>query len=366
MAIMGSVAQWVWDEKFWLPSNYSWADFKSTGSVPKPQFSDLYIVPALATLILFIRVIFERFIALPFCIYAGIQDVKRPVERNPICEKVFSVTPNPSEDHIEGLAKQLDCSAQKVDRWFRKRRSLVKQSIMKKATETCWRCLLYFVLFVYGCTTLLPTEWFWDSREWVKGYVREQPFTAAFKWYYLIELSFYTSLLFSQFLDHKRKDFWQMFLHHIVTILLIAFSFTIGHFRIGVVIMFLHDASDYWLEAAKITNYMKLQRVCDGIFVIFAIMFYLTRWMYFPFVVLPAMTYTTVEIHGPFPSHSIFAVLLYILQLLHVYWGYLVGRMIYQFTVVGKVEKDTRSEDETSDDEEKEQKAANNIKKKKQ
>lgn len=41
-----------------------------------------------------------------------------------------------------------------------------------------------------------------------------------------------------------------MFLHHVVTILLILTSYVIAQFRIGTVIMFLHDSTDYWLEVS--------------------------------------------------------------------------------------------------------------------
>jgi len=45
-----------------------------------------------------------------------------------------------------------------------------------------------------------------------------------------------------------------MFVHHIVTICLIFSSFAISQFRIGVVIMFIHDASDFWLEVASFSR----------------------------------------------------------------------------------------------------------------
>merc|ERR1712048_1035503 len=142
--------------------------------------------------------------------------------------------------------------------------------------------MFYSLLFIYGAVTLLPTDWVYDTDMWFRGYIRQHNFTTQLKWHYLLELSFYTSLLFSQFLDTKRKDFWQMFLHHVVTIILILASYCCFHIRIGVVIMFLHDAGDVWLEAAKIANYAKCQKLCDGLFVVFAIVFFLTRWVYYP------------------------------------------------------------------------------------
>ena len=39
-----------------------------------------------------------------------------------------------------------------------------------------------------------------------------------------------------------------MTIHHFATILLIAGSYVIGHWRIGSVIIVVHDAADFWLE----------------------------------------------------------------------------------------------------------------------
>ena len=60
-------------------------------------------------------------------------------------------------------------------------------------------------------------------------------------WYYTLELAFYFSLLVTQFFDVKRKDWLQMFVHHIVTILLLLFSYACNFTRVGAVVLFLHD-----------------------------------------------------------------------------------------------------------------------------
>lgn len=36
-------------------------------------------------------------------------------------------------------------------------------------------------------------------------------------------------------------------------------------------------------KAAKLANYAKYQRVCDGLFVVFSISFFLTRLVIYPF-----------------------------------------------------------------------------------
>lgn len=67
-------------------------------------------------------------------------------------------------------------------------------------------------------------------------------------WYYIISLTFYWSLCMSQFFDVKRKDFWQMFVHHIATIVLMALSWVANMQRIGSVVLLIHDLADIFLE----------------------------------------------------------------------------------------------------------------------
>ena len=74
----------------------------------------------------------------------------------------------------------------------------------------------------------------------------------------MIELAFYWSLLFSQFIDVKRKDFWQMFLHHIATISLLSFSYIVNFVRVGSLVLVVHDCADYWLEVGNETTNVNL------------------------------------------------------------------------------------------------------------
>ena len=44
------------------------------------------------------------------------------------------------------------------------------------------------------------------------------------------------------------QDFMEMTLHHIVTIMLLVFSWTDNMVRVGTLVISVHDAVDYWLE----------------------------------------------------------------------------------------------------------------------
>ena len=113
------------------------------------------------------------------------------------------------------------------------------------------------------------------------------------------------------------QDFLIMFVHHLATIALITFSYINNMVRVGTLVMCLHDASDFLLEvrpqllfppysffpflsiwelvvspthflpsflqAAKLANYAKYQRLCDTLFVVFSAVFVVTRLGIYPF-----------------------------------------------------------------------------------
>lgn len=90
----------------------------------------------------------------------------------------------------------------------------------------------------------------------------------------------------SQFFDVKRKDFWQMFLHHISTIILICFSWVVNLTRIGSLVLLVHDCADIFLEAAKMARYGGYQKLFYSLFIVFAVVWIITRLGFYPFWII--------------------------------------------------------------------------------
>ncbi|XP_033078012.1 ceramide synthase 5 isoform X1 [Trachypithecus francoisi] len=276
---------WLWSERFWLPQNVSWADLEGPADgYGYPRGRHILSVFPLAAGIFFVRLLFERFIAKPCALHIGIED-SGPYQAQPnaILEKVFvSITKYPDKKRLEGLSKQLDWNVRKIQCWFRHRRNQDKPPTLTKFCESMWRFTFYLCIFCYGIRFLWSSPWFWDIRQCWHNYPF-QPLSSGLYYYYIMELAFYWSLMFSQFTDIKRKDFLIMFVHHLVTIGLISFSYINNMVRAGTLIMCLHDVSDFLLEAAKLANYAKYQRLCDTLFVIFSAVFMVTRLGIYPF-----------------------------------------------------------------------------------
>ncbi|XP_018541478.1 ceramide synthase 5 [Lates calcarifer] len=348
-----SISAWIWSERFWLPENVSWADLAHPPpGVEYPRMGQILYALPLAVGVFLLRLLFERLVAKPCAHILQIQaGVPRRAQPNAVLEKLYQSKTCPDTRQLEGLSKQLDWDVRKIQRWFRVRRNQDRPSTQKKFCESMWRFTFYLGIFIYAIRHLWVSPWMWDTRQCWHKYPF-QPLSPGQYNHYLAELAFYWSLMFSQFTDIKRKDFVVMLIHHLATIILITFSYANNMLRAGTLVMCVHDASDIFLEAAKLANYAKYQRLCDGLFVVFSISFFLTRLVIFPFWIVYSVLFESWEIVGPYQAWWLFNGLLLVLQTLHIIWFYLITRIAIKAIFKGKVSKDDRSDIESSSDEE--------------
>lgn len=68
-------------------------------------------------------------------------------------------------------------------------------------------------------------------------------------------------------------------------------------FRIGTIILALHDASDVLMEAAKVFKYAEKELAASVIFGCFAISWFILRLVFFPFWVIKATRFALMVNH---------------------------------------------------------------------
>ncbi|KAL7980151.1 hypothetical protein Chor_001419, partial [Crotalus horridus] len=219
-----------------------------------------------------------------------------------------------------------------------------------------WRCLFYSTSFIAGTIFLCDKSWFYDLWQVWLNYPNH-PMLPSQYWYYMLQMSFYWSLLFTLGTDTKRKDFMAHVVHHFATLGLMFCSFSANYLRLGTLAMIVHDSADIWLEvnprtglclcsAAKLFNYARWDNTCSALFVIFAIVFFITRLILFPCWILRASIYYPVFYTQTLVlAYFVYNGQLLILQGLHLYWGYLVFKILKKFIFVKNV-KDERSDEE--------------------
>lgn len=340
-------------EAFLLPEGFTYDDMNDGSKYAKPR--DLLYVPLVGVALYILRLIYERSIAIPFGKSRHLQDgaERKPAQQNAILDQYFRQNKKaPSEEAIQNLSRQLNWPVSSVKRWFRRKRNWNRPSILQKFCETSWRFVFYTFLFTYGMFTLWQEPWFWDHRMCWIGYPQEMDQLTFY--YYMLEAGFYVSLLFSVMRDIKRKDFTEQLIHHVSTLSLILFSYAGNFLRMGTLVMAVHDISDIFLEGAKCLHYHKLRTAADATFVVFAIVFFVTRLFIYPFWILHTAVIKPLDLVPRFPSHVFFNFFLVVLLCLHIFWGSIILKMAYYMCKQGEVQDDDRSdiEEESSDEEE--------------
>ena len=122
--------------------------------------------------------------------------------------------------------------------------------------------------------------------------------------------------------------------------------------------MIVHDFADIFLEGAKCANYLGkarrggrwwAARVSEVLFASFVVSFFITRLGIYPGHILSSYIFEGPEIHPTWwwswPGTYFFLILLCSLQVLHIFWSYLVVKMVYRLFTTG-TDKDERSDDE--------------------
>ncbi|XP_062869084.1 ceramide synthase 2 [Trichomycterus rosablanca] len=349
--MLGTICDWFWWDRLWLPGNLTWPDLEDSNGRVYARSSHLYVTLPYSIVFLIVRYLFERFVATPFAATLGVREKNRlKVEQNPVLELYFSSQcKTPGQAEIQGLSKKCSWSSRQVERWFRRRRNQERPGVLKKFREASWRFVFYLGSLIGGLVALYDKSWFYDLREVWNGYPKQSMLESQY-WYYILEMSFYWSLLFSITFDVKRKDFKEQIVHHLATLSLLAFSWCGNYIRAGTLVMLVHDAADVFLESAKVFNYAKWQKTCDGIFTLFAIVFMVTRLVIFPFWIIHCTWVYPPDYYPVFFGYYFLNSMLIILLMLHIFWAYLILRMVKQL-LFSSLTKDERSDNEEEDDE---------------
>jgi len=332
-----------WAPSFWLPPNLTWRDLnKDNISYPNCYYIGYSL--CFTVVIRLIRDCIEKFIFMPIGLQKGLRPTKHHVQQSPVLEKAFlsNRRGNLSHGQIQGLAKQLDWNERQVERWLRKRKQNDKPPALIKLMESGWRFSYYSFAVIYGAIVLSDKPFVWDLDKCWENYPHQNtPLDLSL--YYGFQLSCYFSMLFSQFNDVKRKDFLEMFIHHVATILLIGLSWSCNMVRAGSLILIVHDCADIFMEAAKICKYLRWQKACDACFGIFFLVWVITRLVILPFYLIDNIWLGTPKIFPTFPAFDILKYLLVVLLILHTVWTYFILQILYRALLSGKTEKDSRS-----------------------
>ncbi|XP_077869591.1 ceramide synthase 1-like [Saccoglossus kowalevskii] len=144
---------------------------------------------------------------------------------------------------------------------------------------------------------------------------------------YVYQCGFYVHSIYATiYVDTIKSDFYLMIAHHVLTIMLLAFSYAVRYHKLGVLVIFCHDICDVLLEIAKIFIQTKdrngkfhvFNEIMANIFFGFFIgVWILCRLYWYPLKVL----YAAGRFFFPVaPFVTTFNVMLWLLLMMNIYW----------------------------------------------
>lgn len=75
--------------------------------------------------------------------------------------------------------------------------------------------------------------------------------TLAMKVFYIIQFGKHLSRMLSHMFLHQEGNYYEYILHHALSIFLIGFSFLMNMWLIGILVLLIHDLSDFFLISAR-------------------------------------------------------------------------------------------------------------------
>ncbi|KAL9085178.1 MAG: hypothetical protein Q9165_007709 [Trypethelium subeluteriae] len=101
--------------------------------------------------------------------------------------------------------------------------------------------------------------------------------TGGLKWYYLVQFAFWLQQIVVVNIEERRKDYSQMFTHHIITCFLLFGSYGYYQTKVGNVILCLMDVVDIILPTAKCLKYLGFHTAPDIAFGVFILTWIIAR-----------------------------------------------------------------------------------------
>eukprot|EP01134_Creolimax_fragrantissima_P003877 CFRG3877T1 len=351
----------TWSEWLLLPPGVHWNELED------PKYAKLYhLLPAmyLCIAIVIIRVVLEEYCFPVWGYYLGIHKINTKYTPHPELEEAYRlVEGHASGKYTQELAKRTGMTEKEIRTWFRRKKNSTKATPVKKFSESLFKVFYYTSAFVYGVVLLYNRPWTYDLYECFRN-LPFHPVDAGVTTYYIIQLGYYVSCLVMLPWDNKRKDFAELVIHHLATVALVFFSWYTNYWKVGTIVMVIHDAADVFLEVAKTFNYAGFQDVANHGFTLFAIVFFVTRLVLFPICINSILSDPVREFFDEsfydyvvgghiVVAHVIFSSLLCVLLVLHVFWFSIIAKMAVSMITTEPVSKDVRSDDEygfTTDD----------------
>ncbi|KAF2118618.1 TLC domain-containing protein [Lophiotrema nucula] len=154
----------------------------------------------------------------------------------------------------------------------------------QRFSERSYNMLYHLISFGVGMHLWIYSKYWSELREmWTDTPVTG--ISGMMKGYYLLSFAFALQQIVIIHIEQARSDHWAMLAHHIVTSVLLFGSYSLYQTRVGSVIVCIMDVADIFLSLTKVFNYLAWHTACNITFLVFFIVWFVTRHVIYPMIV---------------------------------------------------------------------------------
>ena len=234
---------------------------------------------------------------------------------------------------------------------------------IKTVSEHSFKLIFFIILMSEAITALQQVDWvpneflFGTDNQSAADIIRRlmwepttnQNIRSYFNWTAAYHVHDLIVLLWIHFGDYI---FYEMLLHHVVTLSLIALCFITNHIALGVLISFVHDITHIPMHCLKILSNGSNIKVLLMAYVSLVSIWIYERIYVFGAVIIYSVYLVEAEIRletgNGYNELTAYLVLLSILWIFHIFWIYLILRMGYRFATKGEVHDSVSSKEKST------------------
>ncbi|RYP73784.1 hypothetical protein DL770_007710 [Monosporascus sp. CRB-9-2] len=155
-----------------------------------------------------------------------------------------------------------------------------KKKDVTRFSEQGWMLAYYSVLWPLGMYLYCKSPYYLNMKElWTNWPQRE--LDGLMKGYILAQWAYWVQQVISVNIEARRKDYWEMIVHHAITISLIAACYAYHQTQVGHLILVLMDVIELIFPLAKCLKYLGFTTLCDVVFGVFLFVWVWTRHVFY-------------------------------------------------------------------------------------
>ncbi|KAK1528653.1 TLC domain-containing protein [Colletotrichum costaricense] len=138
----------------------------------------------------------------------------------------------------------------------------------------------YSVLWPVGMYLYCKAPYYLNMKELWNNWPQRE-LGGLMKGYIMVQWAYWVQQVISVNIEARRKDYWEMIVHHAITISLIAACYAYHQTRVGHLILVLMDVIELIFPLAKCLKYIGFTTLCDVIFGVFLLVWVWTRHVFY-------------------------------------------------------------------------------------